>query len=275
MEMNDQEYGLLKVKLLDLVGVDLNFYKEAQMRRRLGNYLSINAGGDTAGFLAEVKRDTEKRDALKDFITINVSEFYRDPEQWESFRKLVMSRFKPGTPVQVWSAGCSIGAEAYTLAMLFAEAGLDIRITGTDIDDGVLARATAGGPYGRSDLRSLPEALRKKYFTTTDAGEFVIPSLKQNVQFKKHDLLKDRYGTNYDIVLCRNVIIYFTDEAKLEIFKGFRDSLKPTGSLFIGATEAILAASSLGLRRASGCIYDAAPVVESPVIHSASTAKAR
>lgn len=263
--MDDQEYGLLKIKLLDLVGVDLNFYKEAQMRRRLGNYLTINSNGDTASFLQEVKRDTAKRDALKDFITINVSEFYRDPEQWESFKKTVMTRFKPGSTVNIWSAGCSIGAEAYTLAMLFAEAGLDARINGTDIDDGVLARATAGGPYTKSDLRSVPDLIRKKYFTTSDAGEFVIPSIRQRVQFKKHDLLKDRYGTNYDVVLCRNVIIYFTDEAKLEIFKGFRDSLKPTGALFIGATEAILAATSLGLRRVSGCIYEYAPIVESAV----------
>ncbi len=263
--MNDQEYSLLKVKLLDLVGVDLNFYKEAQMRRRLGNYLTIHASGDTATFLQEVKRDTAKRDALKDFITINVSEFYRDPEQWESFKKIVMGRFNRGAIVNIWSAGCFIGAEAYTLAMLFAEIGVDARITGTDIDDGVLARATAGGPYTESDLRSVPDFLRKKYFTKSDAGEFVIPSIKQRAQFKKHDLLKDRYGTNYDVVLCRNVIIYFTDEAKIEIFKGFRNSLKPTGALFIGATEAILAASAIGLRRVSGCIYEPGPVVESTV----------
>jgi chemotaxis protein methyltransferase CheR len=263
--MDDQEYGQLKIKLLDLVGVDLNFYKEAQMRRRLGNYLSINAGGNTPNFLQELKRDADKRAALKDFITINVSEFYRDPEQWESFKKAVMTKFKPGAPVNIWSAGCSIGAEAYTLAILFAEVGLDARITGTDIDDGVLARATAGGPYSTADLRSMPDLLRKKYFTTSDGGEFVIPSIRQRVQFKKHDLLKDRYGTNYDIVLCRNVIIYFTDEAKQEIFKGFRNSLKPTGALFIGATEAILAAGALGLHRVSGCIYEYAPIVESTI----------
>jgi chemotaxis protein methyltransferase CheR len=261
--MNDQEYGQLKIKLMDLVGIDLNFYKEAQMRRRLGNYLAINARGDTAGFLQEVKQDAAKRDALKDFITINVSEFYRDPEQWESFKKIVINQFSAGATVNIWSAGCSIGAEAYTLAMLFAEAGCSPRITGTDIDDKVLAKASAGGPYGASDLRSVPDFLRKKYFIPGEGGEYVIPSLRQRAQFKKHDLLKERYGTNYDVILCRNVIIYFTDEAKLEIFRGFRDALKPTGALFIGATEAILAASSLGLRRVSGCIYEPGPVVAS------------
>ena len=173
--MNDGQYTALKARIRQLTRIDLDFYKDVQMRRRLDNY--IRARDQTVeAFVRTLSQSPQEVQRLKDFLTINVTEFFRDPEQFDILRrKVIPDLIKRGSKLSVWSAGCSKGAEAYTLAMILSEAtpSVEFSILATDIDDGVLALAREGGPYTPADLRALPKAFALKYFTKTPEGHFV------------------------------------------------------------------------------------------------------
>ena len=255
--MDDTEFKALKLRIRQLTGVDLEYYKDVQMRRRLDNY--IRARGQTveafARTLGQSPGDVQR---LKEFLTINVTEFFRDPEQFDVLRRKVIPDLLARRPrLSVWSAGCSKGAEAYTLAMILSEAtpSVDYSILATDVDEQVLATARNGGPYTPADLRALPKGFGSKYFTKATDGHYVKDGAKKGVTFRRHNLLADPYERGFDLILCRNVVIYFTEEAKGNITRGFSQALKPDGVLFIGATEALLQAASLGLDRLSTCFY--------------------
>jgi chemotaxis protein methyltransferase CheR len=256
--MDDLQYGRLKAKIGQVLKLDLAFYKDAQMRRRLTSYVSGKTT-DPDTYIKALGTDPEESQRLKDFITINVTEFFRDKEPFDFLRSTVLPMLlkQSGGPLRLWSAGSSYGAEAYSFSMLLSELAPlgQHRIVGTDIDTTILRKAGQGGPYQKADLKNVPAAWLEKHFTTKPDGFYVNPKLKTRLEFRQHDLLKDRYDGNFDLVACRNVVIYFTDEAKENITRGFVNSLKPGGVLFIGATEALLDAKDLGLKRLGSCFY--------------------
>ena len=255
--MDDQRYIALKARIRQLTRIDLDYYKETQMRRRLDNYISAR-GQTVEAFARALGQSPQEVQELKDFLTINVTEFFRDPEQFETLRRKIIPKLLARNPrLTVWSAGCSKGAEAYTLSMILSEAAPSAshEILATDIDEQILAVARNGGPYTPADLRGLPKAFGTKYFTKAPDGYYVKDQARKGVTFRKHNLLADAYERGFDLILCRNVVIYFTEEAKAHITRGFSDALQPEGFLFIGATEALLQAPSLGLARLSTCFY--------------------
>ena len=255
--MDDRQYTALKARIRQLTRVDLDYYKDAQMRRRLDNY--IKARGQTVeGFARMLGQQPREVEGLKDFLTINVTEFFRDPEQFDTLRRKVIPELIARKPrLAVWSAGCSKGAEAYTLSMILSEAAPSggFSVLATDIDERMLAIARKGGPYTEADLRALPKAFGPKYFTKSPEGHYVKEEARKGVTFRRHNLLADPYKRGFDLILCRNVVIYFTEEAKAHITRGFSQALQPDGFLFIGATEALLKARSLGLEQLSTCFY--------------------
>ena len=255
--MDDRQYTALKARIRQLTRVDLDYYKDAQMRRRLNSYISAR-GQTVEGFARTLGQDPHEVEALKDFLTINVTEFFRDPEQFDILRrKVIPELLARKSRLSVWSAGCSKGAEAYTLAMILAEAAPSggFSVLGTDIDEKMLALARNGGPYTAADLRALPRGFGSKYFTEAPDGQYVKEQARKGVTFRRHNLLADPYERGFDLILCRNVVIYFTEEAKAHITHGFAQALRPDGILFIGATEALLKARSLGLEQLSACFY--------------------
>ena len=255
--MDDRHYTALKARIRQLTRVDLEYYKDAQMRRRLSSY--IGARGQTVeGFARMLGQAPREVEALKDFLTINVTEFFRDPEQFDILRrKVIPELIARKSRLTVWSAGCSKGAEAYTLAMILAEAAPSggFSVLATDIDERMLALARNGGPYTAADLRGLPRAFGSKYFREGPDGQYVKEAARKGVTFRRHDLLADPYQRGFDLIVCRNVVIYFTEEAKAHITYGFAEALQPDGFLFIGATEALLKARSFGLEQLSACFY--------------------
>ena len=123
-----------------------------------------------------------------------------------------------------------------------------ISIEATDIDDGAMAKAKEG-IYNLNSLKNVPPQYKEKYFTKLGPNSFQISDkIRNRVNFKKHNLLKDPYISNCDLIVCRNVMIYFTDEAKDEIYQKFSNSLKPDGVLFVGATEQIITPANFGLK---------------------------
>ena len=250
--MTDKEYEFLKMKVRNLTGLSLDSYKRDQMIRRLDGYITRTGFVGVVPFCGAIEKDKDALGHLMDFLTINVSEFFRDAEQFKLLKTTVIPELlKRSKSINIWSAGCSIGAEPYSVAMMLAELSPfgKHRILATDLDDASLARARSGGPYAESHLEQVALAVKQKNFVKTDGGYTVAPKFKSMVEFKKHNLLVDRFEDGFDLIMCRNVTIYFTDQTKEKLNKDFANSLNDDGVLFIGSTESLLDAQSLGLKR--------------------------
>lgn len=248
--MND--YEIFKSKVLKLTGLDLSLYKEKQMKRRITSLANRNGYNKLVDYFELINTNKEKFEEFINFLTINVSEFYRNPEQWKVIEeKLFPSLLKNSNGIKIWSAACSTGEEPYTMAMILSKLGVPlnkINITATDIDDGAIEKAKIG-LYTKNSLKNVPIDVKNKYFKENSENIYSISSdIKNTIKFKKHNLLKDSYDKNYDLIVCRNVMIYFTDEAKDIIYKKFSDSLKPDGVLFVGSTEQIISPQKYNLK---------------------------
>ncbi len=255
--ISDNDYEILKVKINQVLGIDLGYYKPQQMQRRLSGYLT-RLHLDTRGFCGLIGRDPEATNELREFITINVSEFFRDPAQFDVLKKVGLPEILNSLgPVKVWSAGCSHGGEPYSVAMLLNELapGRNHQVQATDIDRQILRRAQAGGPYAEADVRAMSKHLLIKYFDKKGTEFWAKDELRQMVKFKELNLLSDRFSLGLDLIICRNVVIYFSDEAKHTLNQRFYNSLKPGGFLFVGGTEALLGAEDIGFNRVRSSLY--------------------
>lgn len=245
-----------------MTDIELDKYKSNQMRRRLEHFM-LNLGfQDTTSFYPVLEQDSAVVEKLKDFLTINVSEFFRDPQYFSLLMTDILPEMlKHRTRLNIWSAGCSNGAEAYSVAMILDRLSpLSFhRILATDIDRKCLEKAREGGPYSTTEVRNLPHEFLEKYFVATEDGYMVADKIRQNVVFRQHDLLKDFVGSGFDLIICRNVLIYLTEEAKSELLHRFYHALKEKGILFLGATEIILDPAIFGFTLYSTCFYQKTP----------------
>ncbi len=253
------DYEKFKQEVFRITKIDLSAYKEKQMRRRIDQLITRNTIKSYEDYAVELKKKGELFDEFVNFITINVSEFYRNPEQWklmdQTFVPELMKKF--GTNLKVWSAACSTGDEPYSLVMCFSKhMPLNkIRINATDLDKTVIAKAKVG-LYGPKSIVGVPKDLKDKYFTKVGPSYQISNDIKSRVDFKEHNLLKDPYPMNCDLIVCRNVLIYFTEEAKDEVFRKFSKALKKGGILFIGATEQIMDFKEMGYERRNSFFYE-------------------
>ena len=253
------KYEEFKADVLKLTKIDLNYYKEKQMRRRIDTLANKNGAKSYEEYIQMIKSDKEKFEQFVNFLTINVSEFYRNPDQWKLMDQQVIPKIikEQRKPIKIWSAACSTGDEPYSLAMAFSKHVplSDIKILATDIDKQVIEHAKVG-LYSEKSIAGVPADLKKKYFTQIGNSYQISDDIKRCVTFKEHNLLKDVYPKDYDLILCRNVVIYFTDEAKDMIYKNFYGSLKSKGVLFIGSTEQISNYKDLGYNRMSSFYFE-------------------
>jgi chemotaxis protein methyltransferase CheR len=256
--MSVDEYGEFCSGVRRLTGIDLSAYKRRQMERRIRSYVTAQRSASLAALLDLIRGSAADRDRFLDHITINVSELYRNPEQYTALRRSVLPQLRGAADVRIWSAGCSYGAEAYTLACEMLEVlGADARftVTGTDIDRRIVARANRGW-FSAADVRNVPAPVLKRYFEPGEDGYVARPVLRSHVRFATGDLLRDSYRSGWDLVLCRNVVIYFTEEHRDEVHRKLAAAIRPGGHLMVGSTERVADASSLGLRCAHPFIYE-------------------
>lgn len=261
--MNDQEYSYLRTHILRSTGIDIDSYKSLQMRRRLTSLIENTAQNDVIGYCKELEKESDTLKKLRNFLTINVTEFFRDEGVFTELRKRILTNVVSNTQrLKIWSAGCSNGAEAYTISMILADwpEVISYTILGTDIDEMSLEIARAGGPYTPDLVKNVPPACIQKYFICKDGKYWVKAEIKDSATFKPHNLLSDFFTKDFDLILCRNVTIYFTDEAKEKLNRNFHDSLKANGILFIGSTEFMSNPESLGFKKLSPCFYQKIPV---------------
>ncbi|WP_182187136.1 CheR family methyltransferase [Pectinatus frisingensis] len=249
IKVDELDWRTFKQKLKTKTGIDLDLYKEAQMKRRINNLVTRNGFQSFTSYFEYVEKDRDLFAAFIEYLTINVSEFFRTPEKFSELENIVIPELlSRNSKLNIWSAGCSIGAEPYSIAMILDEKtpGVQHRILASDLDIDILEKAKTG-VYTENELKSISLNRKQKYFTKTTADKYTIdPKIKAKIEFKRHNLLKDPFETNFDLILCRNVVIYFTEEAKNTLYRQFFNSLKPGGMLFVGGTEAVLNYREMG-----------------------------
>ncbi|MBQ4284388.1 MAG: protein-glutamate O-methyltransferase CheR [Lachnospira sp.] len=245
-----RDYEEFKKFVFQQTSIDLNAYKERQMKRRIDTLIQRNKYDGYDSYSKALVTDKEMLDQFVNYLTINVSEFYRNPALWKTLEDVILPDLidKFGQNLKIWSAACSTGDEPYSLAMVMAKKVplSKVKIYATDIDDQVLEKAK-DGVYGANSLKGLPDEYIKKHFEKMgDRFYKISDEIKRCVEFKKANLLKDSYPSGCHLIVCRNVMIYFTEEAKLDIYKKFNRSLVNDGCLFVGNTEQIINHRDLG-----------------------------
>ena len=259
-EVNDPEFHWFLQEVKKKLGIDLTGYKQHRVHRRVGILMKRHSVESYREYLKMITSDPALRDEFLDKMTINVTEFFRNPEKWQELRERFLPEIikEKGTRnLKMWSAGCSTGEEPYTMAIILVEFRIPetVRVLATDIDPWVLEKARKG-VYTKRSLVNLTPDMVSKYFIRHDEDQYEVkPFLKERVIFRRHDLVQDPYDRNLDLIVCRNVLIYFDEPTKKRIYEKFADSLRAGGIIFVGSTERILNANELGLRMVSPFIY--------------------
>ncbi len=238
-------------------GFDCSQYRETYLKRRFAVRLRRNHIQSYREYLQFLKKNPDEYNSLIDALTINVTQFFRSPETYNVLKSTVLPKLigdkkaVNSRRIRIWSAGCASGEEPYSIAMVVSEVlGKDIvnynvSIIGTDIDDRSL-RLAEKGVYPENVVKSTTgkwstgKWYLNKYFTRSEDNMYMVNDrLKSLVQFKKHNLLTDRYPKNIDMIFCRNVIIYLSRDFQKELFNNFYRALNMGGYLVIGKVETL------------------------------------
>jgi chemotaxis protein methyltransferase CheR len=243
-------------KVHKLNGIDLNAYKSIQMRRRLDSFVKYNTSGNVTDFCCAIEKQKQLLDSLRNYITINVSEFFSDPGSYEYLQKVVIPQLlKTRSKLNIWSAGCSHGQEAYSLRMLLDTIPGTHRILATDVDIETVNVARAGGPYAPETIKNVPATMLSKYFVLKNGAYYINQYIKGNVEFGVQNILDSCFEADFDLIICRDITNYFTDTVKNELNQKFFHSLRSGGVLFIGSTEEFLDVTKSGFASLTPSFY--------------------
>lgn len=237
------------------LGIDLSAYKQTQLTRRIESLMRRVGVNTLDEYIKLIEKDENQKMKFLDFITINVTEFFRNPEIFNQLESVLKNQyFSKNKQINIWSAACSIGCEPYSLAMILKENNVkNFNIFATDIDMNVIAKAKKG-IYTDVEVKNMDKKYLK-YFTLKNQKYILSEEIKSIVSFSKGDLILDDYKKNFDLIVCRNVVIYFNSDVKDKIYIKFNQSLNKDGLLFIGATENIYDSKKVGFERSSTFIY--------------------
>jgi len=247
--MNDIEYSYLKHKIMKLTDIDLDAYKSRQMHRRLEGYVNKSSATDIAGYCRMLDQNPEMVIELMDYLAINVSEFFRDLPSFEYLKKTVLPELlSRNRRLNIWSTACSCGQEAYSIAIMLEDICPQHRhrILATDIDRKALEQAGNGGPYSPSDVRNIDRHTLARFFVKEEDGYRVNDFIRKKVEIGHHNLLRGPFEYGFDLIVCRNVIIYFSNSVRDKLYANFYRSLRAGGMLFVGGSEVILHPDDLG-----------------------------
>jgi chemotaxis protein methyltransferase CheR len=247
---DDPGFAALARKISQGAGLALEVYKDKCIRRRIAVRMRACGVHTYADYQALLERSPAEYERLRDALTINVTRFYRNAETWNLLRRDLIPRLcAPGSEeIRMWSAGCSSGEEAYTIAILAAEhldragrAGELERLTvdATDVDRVSLERANAAR-YRPENLTEMPRELVGRYLELDGSELQVVPRIRNRVTVRRLDLSSGRPPRrDYHMVMCRNVLIYFDRPMQERLFQLFTDSLLPGGYLVLGKVESL------------------------------------
>ncbi len=251
------EFKDLVSKELDL---RLDAYKLNRVERRVFSLMRRHQVEDLEDCLQRLQEDPSFKESFLQHFTINTSEFFRNPTSFRFLDKVVLPRlFQENQVVKIWSAACSNGSEPYSVAILINEMGIKpdrYEILATDIDLYIL-EAAKKGEYSYQSLLRVDTELEKKYFRPVGNERFMLDEkIKKQVRFEHQDLLKEKFQTGWNLIICRNFFIYLTKDGKDRLTQRFTRSLKPGGILFLGNTEFIFEPEVFGLKKINGSFYE-------------------
>ena len=230
-------------------GFDFTGYKRATLERRITKRLQVVGCSGFSDYLDYLEVHPEEFAQLFNTVLINVTSFFRDPSTWEFLAESVIpgliARREPGAPIRVWSAGCATGEEAYTLAMIFAEAlGVDaftesIKIYATDADEQALAKGRLA-LYSEQEVSQIPAPLLARYFDESGGKYTFRKEFRRHIIFGRHDLIQDAPISRVDLLACRNTLMYFNAETQARILQRFQFALNDHGVLLLGRAETLM-----------------------------------
>ncbi|HEV7918658.1 MAG TPA: protein-glutamate O-methyltransferase CheR [Solirubrobacterales bacterium] len=244
----------------DLIGVDLARYKRNQMERRARGLASRHGDRTLMEYLELLRTDSHQLDRFMERMTITVSQLWRNTDIFNAIEKELLPELNERAGVRrlnIWSAGCSYGAEPHTLAVICLEISHKLnripKIKGTDINPRMIERARRGH-FSEEDIRDAPPLLLNKYFSREDGGWRANEDVRQMIRFKVEDLFAAKTDA-VDLILFRNVAIHFDKESRERVHQILADALMPGGMLVLGSTEMIAKPSDLGLERVRPFIF--------------------
>jgi two-component system, chemotaxis family, CheB/CheR fusion protein len=230
-------------------GFDFTGYKHASLERRITKRMRTVKIDDYGDYLDFLQVEPNEFIELFNTILINVTRFFRDPDSWEYLAASVLPEILNGAgndqPVRVWNPGCSSGQETCTIAIVLAEAlGMDayrdrVKIYGTDVDEHALQEARSG-LYTASELESVPEEYRARYFLPQGDAFAIHRDLRRNIIFGRHDLVQDAPISRVDLLICRNTLMYFNAKTQSSILTNFHYAMNDGAALFLGNAEMLL-----------------------------------
>lgn len=252
LELTDSHIASISALVHKTSGLDIEFSQKEAVRSRLARRLSELNIDDFNGYLRYVKSDRSGKEMnlMAEMLTTNYTFFFREMKHFEFIKDVIIAGIKErGGRFSIWCAGCSTGEEPYSIAMLLRE-NLDpalmsnVRIRATDISERVLA-AAARGIYAGPSIKSVPEKFLAKYFTQVSSGPVgafrISDEIRKSVSFERLNLVEDwPLQTHFDLIFCRNVMIYFDKPTKENLIKRFFDTLSVNGHFFIGHSESLI-----------------------------------
>ena len=254
MTTPDPEFESLLEFVRDSRGFDYTGYKRPTLVRRFQKRMDAVGADGYAAYREHLEREPDEFAELFDTILINVTGFFRDPAAWDYLASEVVPRIldqvEGDRQIRVWSAGCASGAEAYTIAIVFAEALAHetlrdrVKIYATDLDDDAL-RYARHAAYTEKEVKDVPESLRERYFDVFDGHYSFRNGVRRAVVFGRNDLLQDPPISRVDLLVSRNTLMYFGQEAQERILSNFFFALRPRGYLMLGKAEALHSRTSL------------------------------
>ncbi|MGW4064653.1 CheR family methyltransferase [Amycolatopsis sp. NPDC004747] len=243
------EFESVLTYLKESRGFDFTGYKRSSLMRRVRRRMSQVEIDSYADYIDQLQVNADEFVALFNTILINVTGFFRDPDAWDHLREHVLPALLaergPEEPIRVWSAGCAAGQEAFSLAMLFAEAlGVEafrqrVKIYATDVDDEALAQARLAA-YTPAEVEGLTEAQLEQFFELQGSRYCFRKDLRRSVIFGRNDLVQDAPISRIDLLVCRNTLMYFNAETQTKILERLHFALAPRGVLFLGKAEMLL-----------------------------------
>lgn len=244
-DFSDAEFVAIKKLLFELRQFDIGQYKDRCIRRRIAKRLRASKATDFASYLNRLEQDHDEMDALLATISIHVSQFFRNPDTFQILEQKILpdlcrhARAAGRTELTLWSAGCASGEEPYSLALLvddLAETDLDIRILATDVSDPVLKIARIGH-FDETRVKEMSPEVLTKYFRNENGRYQLIERVRNRVEFQRHNIMTASDYPEADLILCRNVLIYFSRSEQERILSRFASALSEHGALVLGRSE--------------------------------------
>jgi chemotaxis protein methyltransferase CheR len=242
--LEDVAYQKMKKLLHEAVGLDFNGYRDEYLKRRFAIRLRATGTNTYRRYVRYLQKNPAEYNLVIDNLVINYTTFFRDRDIYVYLEKTVLPTLFKSNEVKIWSAGCATGEEPYSLAILVHKllgkklSNYKVTILASDLDEDALAKA-AKAEYSRKQLAGIEDSLIDKYFSSDGESYQVKDSVKQLVSFEKHDLMKPSLRKGFDLILCRNVMIFFSRESQQQVHMHFHNALREGGYLVIGKAEVL------------------------------------